>query len=425
MNMTQTISSLFGLLWLSGWISLQGIPGTGFIRSLFLFLGVLHFIWIFRVRTNTHRWPSLATEKMLLWGLTLWLVLQSMLFAVDPRHSLSELGEHYGKILLLVWLGFTLVAYQRTENDRWLGQAIFLGFFVHVISTLSFQFLRYVNTGQLAIGDSLLGNYGYVSPYVTGALAFLLADIASRLRGGRPLLPVHWGWIATATLLTLLAQGFLAAKGSLVMATALIVVAASTLRSHYRMRTILSAVAALLLITLITGTLPSNRWAGTINHLLYAVQHADITASFTGGDTGGDGSYYLRYTWAKAGIDGITAHPLGYGYGSEGFGKYILETQGISGAVSTHNGWLDFTLDNGIPGILLLLALSLTMVRRGWASFQSGNPWGLALSLFIINYIGRCAIDGHLVGSRLTGFAFATAILLALASRNQNANPPS
>jgi len=421
------IKSYGGALWLAPLIALQGTPGTGFIRSVFMFIGLIHLFWTLKHHPPLFSPPQKVAESWLLGALTLWLIVQSSFLSVSALHSLTELVGHFGKILLLIWIAIAFVRRRDCINFSWMLYGVFGGFFIHVLSTLAFQGWRYIGTGSLSIGDSFLGNYGYVSPYVTGSLAFLLADLISRYLGKPRLFNIPTWVVFLALILTLTAQGLLAAKASTVMSIVLILMAAiaAMVYGHKTLssRTVLLVCMAIIGTSLVFSSVFSSRWDGATRHLTMAIQQADIKTAFQGSFQG-DGSYYLRYAWGKAGLEGIAAHPLGYGYGSEGYGKYIFDTYAITGAVSSHSGWIDFTLDNGIPGLALLLALSAMLVYRGWNVFGQGNPVGLALSLFVVNYIGRCAIDGHLVGSRLTGFAFAAAFLWALSVISSDAHSP-
>ncbi len=416
-----------GIIWLAPLIALHGIPGTGFIRSILLLIGFIHLFWTIKNNEPIFSLLHKRPETWLLGALTLWLVIQSSVFSVSPLHSLKELSDHFGKILLLIWVAITLVRRRSEINASWMLHGVFAGFFIHVISTLSFQGWQYFNTGNLAIGDSFLGNYGYVSPYVTGSMAFLMADLASRYLGSGRLLNVPTWTIITGLFLAIAAQSMLAAKASLVMMIIMFFIASAAVMIRSRSSLSHLFVLAALGVTIGAGitftNFFSNRWDGALENIDFAIkQEPDLKSTFQG-SSHGDGSFSLRYAWGKAGLDGISHRPLGYGYGSEGYGKYIFDHYNVTGAVSSHSGWIDYTLDNGIPGLMLLLALSAILVYRGWRSFLQGNPLGLALCLFVINYIGRCAIDGHLVGSRISGFAFAVAILWALNMTTKNANP--
>jgi len=181
---------------------------------------------------------------------------------------------------------------------------------------------------------------------------------------------------------------------------------------------LLAGMFALVGMVVFSSMMFSNRWENISTKLLYVINNsADVKGSFTGewqkqGVT--DGSIYLRYIWGKAGIEGVINHPLGFGYNSTGYGKYISDKYPGASAISSHSGWIDFALDNGILALILLLYLSVIIIYRGWQEFGYGNPIGLVLSLIVINYIGRCAIDGHLLGSRLTGFVLTVVILWVL-----------
>ncbi len=415
-----------GVLWLAPLIALQGTPGTGFIRSIFAFIGLVHLFWVLRHHPPIFSPPKKLPESWLLGALALWLILQSSLFSVSALHSLTELAEHFGKILLLIWIAIAFVRRRNGIEFSWMLYGVFGGFFLHTISALTFQGWRYIEIGSLAIGDSFLGNYGYVSPYVTGSLAFLLTDLVARYLGQQRLLNIPTWAVVSALILTLAGQGLLAAKSSAVMSIVLILMAGIAAMGYghktHSGKPVLMVCAVLIGTSLAFNAAFSNRWDGATKHLTQAIQQADTKAAFQN-TFQGDASYYQRYAWGRSGLEGIAAHPLGYGYGSEGYGKYIFETYAITGAVSSHSGWIDFALDNGIPGLALLLALSAMLVYRGWRAFGQGNPVGLALSLFVVNYIGRCAIDGHLVGSRLTGFAFAAAILWALSVTSDARSP--
>ena len=196
-----------------------------------------------------------------------------------------------------------------------------------------------------------------------------------------------------------------------------------------RRRVILGGIAVLAL-ALVAGLAAGNRWKEIAGSTWSALsQQADIR-SISGPDIANaagsqnlDASFYLRTIWAKTGLSGIAEHPLGMGYGIDAFGRYVHERYGIPRMISSHSGWIDFALANGIPGLVLLLALALAMMRRGLRAFRTGSPAGLALALFTFHYIVRCAIDGNLAGSRLTGFAFTAGLLWYATLRDRRAMP--
>ncbi|NDF99333.1 MAG: hypothetical protein EB101_10515, partial [Chitinophagia bacterium] len=212
-------SAIVGPLWLSGALAFNGIPGTGTLRSLFLLFGLVHLAWVIRRRPLRPSWPDHGPELKLLVVLILWLLAQSVFFAIAPYESVMEIITHWGKILILIFMMVTFVAYSEDpkETRTWLMWGVFLSGFLHVVATLVFQAWQLVKTGQFSIGYSLLGNYGYISPYITMSLALLLAEIVARLGFKKNSLPFRLSVIWLFFFLTLCAEGLLAAKAGYLM----------------------------------------------------------------------------------------------------------------------------------------------------------------------------------------------------------------
>lgn len=415
-----------GAIWVIGLVALQSIPGTGALRTLFLLAGIAHLIVLSR-RTPAPHLPGGRTEAFWLALLTGWLLVQSALISATPLASLANLASEWGKLLMMTVLAVLAAMYVPQEKERagWLATGLFLGHFIHVLSTLAHNVWSWLSHGHMGLGHSLLGNYGYVSPFVTGALAFLLAEAVVRLQGKR-WLPFSNGSVLAMILATVAAHATLYAKASLVVAVILFLTAAAATATVPRLRR--SAAIFLLggVLTVVASLTVINRWQGTLDALVIsATGVADLrtldATSHWQPPADSDGSVALRATWAKIGIEGIVHHPLGLGYGADAFGRYVAERGGEHGAVSSHSGWIDFALANGIPGLLLFLALLGAVMRRGWLAFRAGHPAGLACFLVVLNFAVRSVIDGNLAGSRLTGFIFVAALLWALSVRQQHA----
>jgi O-antigen ligase len=125
-------------------------------------------------------------------------------------------------------------------------------------------------------------------------------------------------------------------------------------------------------------------------------------------------SAYLRTAWAHQALQAIGEHPLGLGFGRDGFGRAIAEKYNSPGMVSSHSGWLDFALGTGLPGLALLLITAGLAIRGGWRQFREhDDAAGLMFSFLTGGYLLRCLLDGHLSGWRLGLFAFIIGVLLA------------
>jgi O-antigen ligase len=415
--MISRLSSGFGVFWLSGFLALQGIPHAGAIKTLFSLLGILHLLFLYKNIILKPAWPKLNLETGLFIILTCWLILQSTVLATAPVDALSAWADEWLKLILLVLLGVWIVI--RLDSGKklaWLPLGLFGGCFIHVISTLAYQVWSFVSVGHIAPMNSFLGNYGYVSPFVSTVLAFLLAELLLRLKGQR-WLPLANIWIFILFLMALLALAILDAKAAIVAFTMLFLLSAFIAAIETKsLRLLVTGMVICSSIILLT-TMWSNRWEGAYASIamannvdvIYQAQHLWDTGTVTG-----DPSFYVRAIWMKMGLHGIIDHPFGLGYGSDAFGRYVVALGGEKGAISSHSGWIDFTLANGVPGFLLLFLLWGALMYRGWMKYRLGNPAGLVLLFFTMHFVVRSLMDGHLYGSHLIQFAFMASILWAL-----------
>lgn len=408
-------------LWLPGLIAFQSIPGTGALRTLFLLLGIGH-IGLLAIKATLPPWPQGRIELLLLALLTGWLILQSALVSPTPMVSLALLAKEWGKLVLVASLGIvlTLLISRIDESGKRLASALFVGFFIHVAATLLYQLVLLVRVGKLDPGYSFLGNYGYVSPFVTGALALLMAESIERFRGGG-WLPMKNTWLVVAIVAALTAQTVLNAKASLVVTFLMLILGAALAGRAGLGQRWAMWFAVGLIFTMAGSVAMSNRWQGGLDAIQVALRTPTTdfeTLEAPPLDPVPADAVHARGVWAKMALHGIVEHPFGLGYGGNAFGRYVVEQGGPDGAVSSHSGWLDFALANGIPGLLLLLGLLWAVMRRGWRAFHAGNPAGMATLLLTFNYFARTAIDGNLYGSRLIGMAFVIAVLWTLAARS-------
>jgi hypothetical protein len=420
---------------LAGYIVFHSIPGTGAVRSLFLLLmigGVACHSW--RARAAL-KWPPFDLVGKALLLLTAWLAFQSVFLAVDGPGTLKTFAVEWPKNLLLAAIGIWIArAAMFARKGKWVFIAVFCGFFAHVLGTLGYQAWGLITKGQLDLAMSLLGNYGYVSPFLDGAFAIAFADAASRLCLNRRLLPVSTGQLAAIFFLSTLALFALKSKASLLTALlmlGLFAVIVATQVSRYRKQILASAlIAALGLIAM--GILVQGRWSSSLESIRYGVaidkhknwMRTENDISNESFDLPGhiDHSFYARAAWATAGFQGLAEYPLGRGYGSNAFGRYLTEKYGIQGAISSHSGWLDFAMANGIPGLVLLLAASAALCLRGWKSFVNNTGvGGLALAFLTASYISRCMFDGILSTSKLMAFFLVSGVLWGL---SRDADPP-
>jgi len=333
------------------------------------------------------------------------------------------LAAEWPKFLLVAAFGIAFVARIASleKGLTYIAIGLMLGYLAHVVSTLAYQVWSIRQTGSFEPGMSYLGNYGYASPFVAGAWALLVAEVGIRL-GGRKWLPVPGLVLALLLVATLAALAALASKATTIISVVLLAAAALAAFKEVPLRKQLAYLSAGIVLVIAASLSISNRWQGATDAIATAIEApASTDAIAASADPKApanrlDPSFFVRALSMKIGLEGVYKHPLGIGYGRDAFGRYVVEQGGPGGLISSESGWLDFALATGIPGLLLLLALFFTIMRRGWLAFRAGNPAGLAAFLFTLNFALRSALDGHLTGSRFAGFAFVAAVLWTMAA---------
>lgn len=113
-----------------------------------------------------------------------------------------------------------------------------------------------------------------------------------------------------------------------------------------------------------------------------------------------DKSNYERLAWAKEGAILIQEHPLGTGYNRNAFGDGIdrkYEMQGAYRGGHSHSGLIDFTIANGLPGLLLWLVFLGVLFSAGWAAFMRGQVGPSLTLMFIVSgFLSRSIVDSNL-----------------------------
>jgi hypothetical protein len=117
-----------------------------------------------------------------------------------------------------------------------------------------------------------------------------------------------------------------------------------------------------------------------------------------------NGSTYERVAWARAGLELLTDHPLGYGLINHSFGALAIQKWSDfhkpdgNNRGSTHSGWLDFALGFGIPGLLMVtvpLMASYLRLRKGTDLWSEYATW--AIPLVGISYLTTEVCTGHFI----------------------------
>lgn len=406
------------------------IPHTIALRNLLLTILLAISFWQVAKHKATIQFPDFRntrTPAYLLLTLTVWLFFQTFFISPYPEAALEMLrGDWLVSLAISAIAAASVFATYKAPSHTIL--AITGSLFFHVAILLGYQIWVWLSTGSFPFGHTPFAQKDYHSMLVTTLTALLVADLLSRTIIQRNILILSWRWIATALVLSCIASITLLARNAVII-TALILIGGGLLA--VRKRTLsrsnfLSAIISTLILAGIIGWLglrSDSRWEGFIdaaqsaldtkNNLAWLdAQKYPLPLLKNGSPV--EESAYSRLAWFKVGLEQIGRYPLGLGYGHKAFGWAVNRSYGVNtGHESSHSGLIDFTLANGIPGLILWLALSGSLIVVGWQNFrQKNSPTGLMLAFTVIAYLARCLIDGHLSGFRLEMYAFLVGTLL-------------
>ena len=129
-----------------------------------------------------------------------------------------------------------------------------------------------------------------------------------------------------------------------------------------------------------------------------------------------DHSAYMRLAWFREGALATIDFPLGVGYGRDAFGQALQRKYG-EGHGHSHSSMIDFALSGGVPGLLIWLVFSATLLRLGSrAYFEQKDPAGIALVLLVAGTLFRMVIDSNLRYHGLQQYLFLLGVLATLAA---------
>ena len=426
--------------WLPGWLFalyfIYPIPHTIALRNLLLVIGLISCLYLIRLDgSGKIAWQALKnfrTSGWILGALTFWLLIQSAFISPYPALALDMLrGDWFNELVVASIAGCVVLTGRQGGSNRPLA-AIVLALFSHIVLLLGYQTWQWIATGLYPFGATPFGQKDYHSMLVTTLIALLLADLVTRATPTKKastseLFPLSA--ILAMLALSLLATATLLARNAVIITILMMVgsIGIFALVGAKRFgKKILPAVIALLVVSSAVSWLAlrsDSRWLvfseaaavafDTKNNLAWLDGEKYPPPLMKNGQPVDD-SAYRRLAWAKVALEQVQATPLGLGYGHKAFGWAVNRSYNVqTGIESSHSGLLDFTLANGIPGLILWLALSAALTTVGWRAFRNeGSAIGLMLAFTVIAYLVRCLLDGHLSGFRLEMYALLVGVLV-------------
>ena len=319
----------FWQAWLAAIVFVFPIPHTIALRNLLLLIGLLSLLAMLRRTVRPLSPPSL---KAAAWGLvatTAWLVLHSITVAPAPTLALDNLRGDW--IVPLLTAALAVWAATQLPQGR-AAQAVTLALAAHMVWLLGWQLHLWLVAGAWPFKATPFAAYDYHGTLNSFFLSLLVADrLAWVLEKYSPLaLSQRFGWVLL--LLSLASDLALQSRNSTAI-TVLLLLAASLalLRASSRQGRVI-AIAAGMIVMVGAGSLSfDSRWQGLRESTAigwsspssYWLTNDEATRPVTPSGAGLEESAYLRTAWARQAVLAIGEHPLGLGFGRDGFGRAI------------------------------------------------------------------------------------------------------
>lgn len=125
-----------------------------------------------------------------------------------------------------------------------------------------------------------------------------------------------------------------------------------------------------------------------------------------------EASAYLRIAWAHEAWRMLLTRPWGTEISRETFHRLEVAKHGHAGMAHSHNGWLDFGLNFGFPGLALWSAFLFLLARAGWRAWQERrDPLGFALMLLVVMFAFRALLDSIFRNHMIEQFMLVAGLL--------------
>lgn len=428
------------------------IPGTIALRNIALSLLLVSLIWQ-QVqqpqRPNVElrlQWKSSAA--LLLIVLTAW-----MLWVIEYRSPVAPLSirEFCGQWLIPLgcWVcGVLLGTVANAYGANWACRVVtlvFVGLLFQVLLHDILDIWFWYETGNLPfrqapvfymgeIVRSLLTT-GSVEPAFSGTFpdkfsyvnntcaALLIAEFVQRTLTKKPYMPIARNWLLLAAVAILLCSFTLRMRngnvGLLLLAGMTSIFVLLRVSKEWSKLKLFSIVVAFLIgmTSFVWIAYKSDaRWLAFSESVVLALDtennrawlDVEIPYPLMNNGEPVDQSAYERLAWGKEGVKLIFENPLGLGYNRNAFGVGIEQVYHQKPrSLHAHSGLVDFTIANGLPGLVLWLAFLGVLAWTGWAAFSSGNvAIGLMLMFLVSSFFGRSIVDSNLRDHILQQFLF-------------------
>ncbi len=405
---------------------------------------------------------------LILLALTSWIIMSMLAWGDRPGLSFREFLGHWALPLLCGFVGLRIAIIAKTYSwtQERLATLIATGLlFGIVLNNVLLLFygvysgtmpFRYALTMQLpdmfdAIknGQNILSNLNNATlqalSYTNNMLAaVLVAEVVQRIFVKRRYLVFSNIFLFFSIVMVLVCNYFLAVRNGSVGLIGLILFSSAfvliTLSKSLSKKTLISLGLGVCVVIVCLGALSYRsdpRWQGVIETLPLAWDQKTNGAwrnpdnNFDGfpklkDGRESEGSTYVRVAFIKEGLLLIMDRPFGSGFHRNAFSYGVDEKYQMNGSkpgLHAHSGVIDFTVANGIPGLLMWFYFVWTLFVFGWRSVRAkegGNSSNIAPGLMLVFLVSgfamRAFVDSVFQGYEIQQFMFFAAIFYTLSS---------
>jgi hypothetical protein len=410
------------------------LPHVIALRNILLYT---LFIWLILAQRFDSKWRSADSILLLpslgLAALTVWLFVVAIWVDSNPARTLDGIKGEWLPAIVAFTIGGLLVPTlsRRGIEPRYVMRAVFGALIVLSVAQLT------VAIWYVLWGGGLPGFFRGISDHKTNityataiGLSMLLADVmAQRTKSG--LLGLS-RWMQLGTFAILVATTYVSgARNGIVIALVLIIFWAflfgiNNLSFLSRRTKLLMVLGIGLCISVAAWAMikVDDRWSRLIVTVPVAWD-VDGDQSWLdpyerGMPIAEDGqpveeTAYLRIAFARVAVKLIAEFPLGIGLSKSTFKELVEKEYGKTIAAHSHNGYLDFALAVGVPGVVIWVSFLILLLRAGMVSFKAGTVSSVALLLLVVGFALRSGLDSTLRDHILEEFLFISGLFLSVA----------
>lgn len=391
-------------------------------------------VWLLLAQRHDRQWrfstSNLWLPSLCLAALTIWLFVVAFWVDSDPLRSLDGVKGEWLPAIVAFGIGGLLLPTlsHRGVKPRYPLRVIFASLMMLAILQLLFAIWLVLFRGGLPDFFGGISDHKQTITHVTIiALGMLLADIMAQKPTSGLLGLSRWmQWVA---LLILLATTYVSGARNGILVFLLVVAiwapfyVSGVLRLSARTKLIATLGLALCLVFAFWAMIKvDDRWTRLVATVPVAwdveSDYAWLDILERGLPLAEDGrpveaTAYERIAWARVGQKLIKDYPLGVGVSKDVFKELVEKEYGPTRAAHAHNGYLDFALAVGLPGLLLWLVFLALLLKAGFDSLRLGDMSSVALILLVVAFGFRSGLDTTMRDHILEEFLFFVGLFLA------------